>query len=198
MKLWVITMANEQGIVVTEVINNNSENYITSPVFDGYNITKFKELLCEEESEETVGHILSNAYQSICYFKNPVNDNDPQNPSKVLCLGKVQSGKTSFFLATTALAFDNGYDIAYILGGTKLKLKKQNLGRVIDSFKNNERIKIFDVNNSFDEDIPSLIADGYKIILVILKNAAENTNLGKLKEFSIKYHDIPAVIVCDE
>ena len=58
MKLWVITMANEQGIVVTEVINNNSENYITSPVFDGYNITKFKELLSEEESEETVGHIL--------------------------------------------------------------------------------------------------------------------------------------------
>ncbi|WP_373435098.1 hypothetical protein, partial [Metamycoplasma equirhinis] len=84
------------------------------------------------------------------------------------------------------------------LGGTKLKLKKQNLGRVIDSFKNNERIKIFDVNNSFDEDIPSLIADGYKIILVILKNAAENTNLGKLKEFSIKYNDIPAVIVDDE
>ena len=198
MKLWVITMANEQGIVVTEVINNNSENYINSSVFDGYNITKFKELLSEEESEETVGHILSNAYQSICYFKNPVNDNDPQNPSKVLCLGKVQSGKTSFFLDTTALAFDNGYDIAYILGGTKLKLKKQNLGRVIDSFKNNERIKIFDVNNSFDEDIPSLIADGYKIILVILKNAAENTNLGKLKEFSIKYNDIPAVIVDDE
>ena len=39
----------------------------------------------------------------------------------------------------------------------------------IDSFKNNEKIKIFDVNNSFNEDIPSLIADGYKIILVILK-----------------------------
>ena len=132
MKLWVITMANEQGIVVTEVINNNSEKYITSPVFDGYNITKFKELLSEEESEETVGHILSNAYQSICYFKNPVNDNDPQNPSKVLCLGKVQSGKTSFFLATTALAFDNGYDIAYILGGTKLKLKKNSIVHVRD------------------------------------------------------------------
>ena len=63
---------------------------------------------------------------------------------------------------------DNGYDIAYILGGTKLKLKQQNLGRIIDSFKNNDKIKIFDVNGRFNEDIPSLIKQGYKIILVIL------------------------------
>lgn len=191
-------MDKKQEVVVTEIINNNVENYIESPIFDGYNITKFKERLSEEESEDTIGHILSNAYQSISHFKNPINDSDPQNPSKILCLGKVQSGKTSFFLATTALAFDNGYDVAYILGGTKLKLKKQNLGRVIDSFQNNEKIKIFDVNNSFDEDVPDLISKGYKIILVILKNAAENTNLGKLKEFSNLYKDIPAVVIDDE
>src|SRR5574344_366255 len=99
-------MDKKQEVVVTEIINNNVENYIESPIFDGYNITKFKERLSEEESEDTIGHILSNAYQSISHFKNPINDSDPQNPSKILCLGKVQSGKTSFFLATTALAFD--------------------------------------------------------------------------------------------
>lgn len=190
-------MDNKQEIVITEVIDDVNE-YITSPMLDGYHINKFRELLTEEESAETVDHILSNAYQSISYFKNPHDNSNLQTPSKILCLGKVQSGKTSFFLATTALAFDNGYDVAYILGGTKLKLKKQNLGRIIDSFKNNKKVKIFDVNNSFDENIPELISEGYKIILVILKNAAKNTNLGKLKEFSNKYSDIPAVIVDDE
>lgn len=186
------------NITLTEVINHNFENTIKNPNFSGYHINKFKENLELEESAETVGHILANAFQSIGNFKDPQNVDDEQNPMKVLCLGKVQSGKTSFFLATTALAFDNGYDIAYILGGTKLKLKQQNLGRIIDSFKNNDKIKIFDVNGRFNEDIPSLIKQGYKIILVILKNAAENTNLGKLKEFSVQYNSIPAVIIDDE
>ena len=119
MKLWVKTMNN---ITLTEVINNNFENTIKKPNFSGYHINKFKENLELEESSETVGHILANAFQSIGNFKDPQNVDKEQNPLKVLCLGKVQSGKTSFFLATTALAFDNGYDIAYILCGTKLKL----------------------------------------------------------------------------
>ena len=190
---------NNSQITVTEVINNDDFESIKNPTFDGYHLNKFKENLSDDgESDTTINHILSNAYQAIGYFKNPSCQTGRQNPTKILCLGKVQSGKTSFFLATTALAFDNGYDVAYILGGTKLKLKQQNLGRIIDSFKNNEKIKIFDVNSSFNVDISKLIEEGYKIILVILKNAAENTNLGKLKQFSDEYKDIPAVIIDDE
>lgn len=185
-------------LVVTEIISSNVLNEIKNPIFDGFYISKFKEKLLEDESEETVNHILANSFQAIGYFKNPNEITDTQNPSKILCLGKVQSGKTSFFLATTALAFDNGYDIAYILGGTKLKLKKQNYGRVAESFSNNTKVKIFDVNSSFKEDVPSLIKEGYKIILVILKNASEYTNLGKLKEFSVNYKNIPALIIDDE
>lgn len=191
-------MDSKNAIVVTEVIDDGLNNYIKAPILDGYNVTKYRELLMLEETEETIGHILSNAYQAISYFKNPINDEFPQMPSKILCLGKVQSGKTSFFLATIALAFDNGYDIAYILGGTKLKLKQQNFDRVVSSFSNNQKIKIFDVNSTFNEDVYSLISKGYKIILVILKNAAENTNLGKLKQFSNIYNKIPAVIIDDE
>ena len=134
-------MDNKREIVLTEVIDD-VDKYITSPTLDGYHINKFRELLTEEESAETVDHILSNAYQSISYFKNPHDKSNLQTPSKILCLGKVQSGKTSFFLAATSLAFDNGYDVAYILGGTKLKLKKQNLGRIIDSFKNNKKVQV--------------------------------------------------------
>jgi hypothetical protein len=191
-------MDSNKGITVTEIINQEADSYIEKPIFDGFHISKFRELLSLYETEETVGHILSNAYQAITHFKNPIEDKQPQIPSKILCLGKVQSGKTSFFLATTALAFDNGYNIAYILGGTKLKLKKQNLGRVIDSFENNEKVKVIDVDASFNGDIPRLINEGYKIILVILKNAAVNTNLGKLRKFSELYQDIPAIIIDDE
>lgn len=186
------------NITITEVIDDNSEYHIKNPIFNGYHIRKFSENLAIEEKQETIDHILANAYQSIGYFNNPSVENNKLEPMKILCLGKVQSGKTSFFLAATALAFDNGYDVAYILGGTKLKLKQQNLGRITESFKNNDKIKIFDINNHFNEDVPALIKQGYKIILVILKNAAEKTNLGKLKELSIKYNSIPAIIIDDE
>ena len=39
-----------------------------------------------------------------------------------IVIGKVQSGKTSNFIALTALAFDNKYNIAVILGGNKNNL----------------------------------------------------------------------------
>ena len=84
---------------------------------------------------------VNNAFESIHYFRDPNLEGAQIAPSKILCLGKVQSGKTSFFLASVALAFDNGYDAAFILGGTKLKLKEQNLDRVCASFENNEKIK---------------------------------------------------------
>lgn len=190
---------NDKRIVVTEIVNNENDNYINDPVLDGFHITKFREQLLDElETEETVSHILSNAYQSIFCFKNAFEDRQPYVSSKILCLGKVQSGKTSFFLAAITLAFDNGYKIAYVLGGTKLKLKKQNFGRVKKSFANNERIKVFDVDSSFNEDISLLIEKGYKIIFVILKNAAEKKNLGKLLAFSNSYKDIPSIIIDDE
>lgn len=186
------------NLTVTEVIKTEDKDYITNPILDGYFLDKFKENLLLEEDENTVNHMLANAFQSIPSFKNPKIQLADSKPSKVLCLGKVQSGKTSFFLAATALAFDNGYDVAYILGGTKLKLKKQNLERIMDSFKNNSKVKIFDVRRDFNEDLNKYISEGYKIILVILKNASKNTNLGKLKELSILYSELPAVIIDDE
>ena len=65
---------------------------------------------------------------------------------KILCLGKVQSGKTSFFISSIALAFDNGYDLAYVIGGTKTSLKDQNYERLLENFSNNSNIKIIDIN----------------------------------------------------
>lgn len=189
-------MNNEQ-IIVTETLCEGQEIYINNPILNGYHITKFRENLLLQESEETVNHIISNAFQCVNCLKKPELKSELKSV-KVLCLGKVQSGKTSFFLSSIALAFDNGYDVAYLLGGTKLNLKKQNLGRVQASFPNNDKIKIIDVTKGFDDDINKFISQGYKLILVILKNAAKNTNLGTLKSLSEKYCNIPSIVIDDE
>lgn len=189
---------NNQKIEVVENFNSINDGFIKTPIIDGFHAKKFKEnMISSEEKEDTVNHIMANAAQSLNNLLDPL-DGDCNKLVKVLCLGKVQSGKTSYFLATTSYAFDNGYDIVYLLGGTKLKLKEQNFDRVSESFSNNEKVKVFNLTKEFDEDISKYINEGFKIIIVILKNAAEYTNLGKLKDFSLLYSDYPSLIIDDE
>lgn len=75
----------------------------------------------EEQSriESTVAQLLSEPTTS----KNPG-----------ILLGLIQSGKTKTFLGATALAFDNGYDIAIILTKPTTALAKQTYKRVSKEF----------------------------------------------------------------
>ena len=98
-------MNNKQGIIVTEVIEDNNDVNIVKPNFAGYHLNKFKENLLEEESLNTVEHILSNSYQAIGYFKRTKDYKEGQKPIKILCLGKIQSGKTSFFFSNNCTSF---------------------------------------------------------------------------------------------
>jgi hypothetical protein len=52
-----------------------------------------------------------------------------------MLLGKIQSGKTKTFLGITALAFDNGYDIAIVLTKGTRALASQTLQRVKADFR---------------------------------------------------------------
>ncbi len=186
--------------VFEKIKETSSGGAIPTPILDGFCAQKFKEQLLQEEPATTVDHIFSNAVNSIFQFRDPTSI-DPKYdhiPQRILCLGKVQSGKTSFFLGATALAFDNGYPITYLLGGTKLRLKKQNLGRVMEAFQNNPKVKIFDAVKGFSEDLRKLVSAGFKVIVVVLKNAAKQTNLGLLKNLAKTYEDIPSLIVDDE
>jgi hypothetical protein len=191
---------SEPEIRVTETLSTPVAGFLKNPKLDGEFATRYQEGLLQSEPSETVDHMMANAYGAIASFRDPHCSllKLKQNPVKILCLGKVQSGKTSFFLASIALAFDNGYDIAYLIGGTKLKLKDQNLGRVREAFENNPKVKVVDVTSKFKEDIRVLISKGFKLILVILKNPAKKTDLGRLRKMSEDYEDIPAVIVDDE
>ena len=116
-------MINEQKLIVTEKGNSQESGFLDDSILDGFHIGKYRAYLSSILPQNGVDRIISNAFESIHYFRDPNLEGAQIAPSKILCLGKVQSGKTSFFLASVALAFDNGYDAAFILGGTKLKLK---------------------------------------------------------------------------
>ena len=186
--------------VFEKIKDTLSGGNIPSPVLDGFCAQKFKEQLLKEEPSSTVDHIFSNAVNCIFQFRDPSSNESEydHSPQRILCLGKVQSGKTSFFLGATALAFDNGYPIVYLLGGTKLRLKRQNLGRVIEAFQNNPKVKVFDAVKGFDDNLRKLVESGFKVIVVVLKNAAKKTNLGLLKNLAVQYEDIPSLIIDDE
>lgn len=65
-----------------------------------------------------------------------------------ILLGKIQAGKTKSFLAATALAFDNGYDIAIILTKPTTALAKQTCKRVAKEFAEfieGDQTKVYDI-----------------------------------------------------
>ena len=171
---------------------------ITKPRIDGPVLTLLKQHMLEapDATEESVGHIVSNACKVLQYLIDPQITHPQRN--KILCLGKVQSGKTAFFISAIALAFDNGYDLAYVIGGTKTKLKDQNNDRLLLEFENNSSVKIVDIAQKKHEDPQELLKKGYKVVIVALKNPAEKKNLGTVNDYSVLLKDHPSIIVDDE
>ncbi|MCI5583047.1 MAG: hypothetical protein MR357_04980, partial [Anaeroplasma sp.] len=181
-----------------QYVNDQDLNSIESPKIDGECLMNLKKHMLEDPNttENSVNHIFSNGYKILPYLINPTLDCNKSN--KILCLGKVQSGKTAFFISAIALAFDNGYNLAYVIGGTKTKLKDQNYERLLFEFSNNKKVKVIDIADKKHEDPIILLNEGYKVILVALKNASENANLGLVENYSNLLGNIPSIIVDDE
>lgn len=169
---------------------------LKNQIIDGYNKTLLFEKMNESLDNKSVESIFSNAYKSLRYFVDPTSSNT--NISKILCLGKVQSGKTSFFICSIALAFDNGYDIAYLIGGTKNTLRDQNFERVKDQFQNNPNIVVFDLKYIVYYDVMYEIDRGKKVVIVCLKNTSENTNLGRLDTITQNLSQLKSLVIDDE
>lgn len=184
----------------TELIQHVPDNSysILYPKIDGECINKLKQYFIKYErmSEKDINNIFSNAYKVLPYIVDPTIDDTKTN--KILCLGKVQSGKTSFFISAMALAFDNGYNLVYVIGGTKNKLKNQNYDRLCANFANNDKISIIDITKDDHDNIKEMIGKGKKVILVALKNTSESTNLGKVEIYSKELSAIPSIIIDDE
>ncbi len=117
-----------------------------------------------------------------------------------MLLGQIQSGKTRAFLGVTALAFDNGFDIAIILTKGTKALAKQTLARVRDDFSyflRSDQLQLFDIMT-----VPASLTRyelDQKLIFVSKKQA---DNLARLKNlFGSEYPQLAskrALIIDDE
>ena len=169
---------------------------------DGQFTSCVKEYLLKDGiPEEGVTNIVFNAAKALGYCLCPHVDDDNQKTG--LIIGKVQSGKTSNFIALTALAFDNEYDVVLVLGGTKTPLVKQNSDRIREYFYEVEdQVNVLDTNENFDlideQHITQFIKMGRKIIIVSLKGTrrinAIRQRLFELTSLSEK----PILIIDDE
>ncbi len=181
-------------IQLVEYIDDGDDRFLKNPKVDG----EFRNLLyasmAEKQGVDTVNAIFANAYKALDYFANPAIH---PNTTKVLCLGKVQSGKTAFFISVVSMAFDNGYDIAFLIGGTKNTLRDQNYERVNKEFSNNPRVKVVELNEVNGDDIALHVKNGYKVVAVVLKNAAQKRNIGRMKS-AMKYNSDCATLIIDD
>lgn len=114
------------------------------------------------------------------------NDTSAQRPG--MLLGKVQSGKTGAFIGITALAFDEGYDIAVILTkGTKALAAQtfQRLDAEFEEFIERDVMRVYDIMNTPGELTPYIRKQ--KLIFVVKK---ETHNIERLFDLFEKHDDL--------
>lgn len=125
--------------------------------------------------EDGVAKIVENAARTLSYCPNPKKDDECKKTGIVI--GKVQSGKTSNFISITALAFDNGYNVVVVLGGTKKPLVKQNRERIKEYFEATKEVLVLDTTDFKDEltskKVQRFIKNGKKVVIVALKNQTQ-------------------------
>jgi predicted house-cleaning noncanonical NTP pyrophosphatase (MazG superfamily) len=157
---------------MNDIISGKIKSYNWTIKQDG----KYKRMLYEKiskEIDETSANKIFNDATKI--LSNLAEPNKHKNFSKTgILVGKVQSGKTASFIATTALAFDNGYKITIVFGGVKKPLLEQSNLRIKSYFSGDNDIVILNSienKNLFDSStIERFLKLNKKIILIVLKN----------------------------
>lgn len=158
-----------------------------------------KQMMADDMSPEAIDSVFSNAVRILSHCPNPNVQEELAETGIVI--GKVQSGKTSNFISVLALAFDNGYDIAIVLGGNTLDLLKQNASRITSAFNvDSEKLTVLKTNDNKSLINPSRIKEflenGRRIIIVGLKH---NKHIDQIAEiFSSAYLSDKSVLIVDD
>lgn len=149
--------------------------------------------------EAGASKIIQNAASVLGYCPNP-SDGLPEQSTGIV-IGKVQSGKTSNFIALTALAFDNGYTHVIVFGGTKNILVSQNGDRIKEYFSATSKVVVLnttDHKSQINERcISQFIRSGKKVIIVALKSSGQITYI-KDNVFKGELKESPTLIIDDE
>ena len=148
---------------------------------DGYFTTKVSNEMKKNDSSmtpEVVNTFFLNAASILNQCPNPSQRGEFSRTGIVI--GKVQSGKTSNFIALLALAFDNGYNLAVVIGGNTNELLTQNVNRIKQSFNEKDKLVVLHSKDNNTEIIPekikSFIDNGRKVLIVTLKSPQEKNN----------------------
>ena len=179
----------------------NSENSeVWTIKRDGRYMRAIREYLIDDGiPEDSVDEITNNAVNTLGYCPNPKGEAHCAKTGIVI--GKVQSGKTSTFISITALAFDNGYDIVVVFGGTKKPLVKQNHDRIEEYFKRAEDVIVLDTTEYREQltekNICQFIKMGRKIVIVVLKSPAQINYVAE-NVFDDELTNSPTLIIDDE
>ena len=198
-------MMDEQQPIVLVDEENDADGFVKPAVLDGLNKRLLENNRLSGDLENgvaplagpIVSGIFANAFKAINLFASPEH-NKEHNISKILAVGKVQSGKTGFFISAISLAFDNGYRLAFLIGGTKDPLREQNFERVSQEFNNNDNVVVLNFNYADVSEISNHLNAGKNVVLVVLKNPSKNKNLGALLDIAECLSSVPTLIIDDE
>ena len=138
-------------------------------ISDGFFATKVAEEMKKSDesmTDEIVNNIFSNAATILNQCPNPKYIDDFNKTGIVI--GKVQSGKTSNFIALLALAFDNGYNLAVVIGGNTTELLTQNVERIKTTFNvDGDKLKVLHSKDNHNlitpEKVKGFIENGQKV-----------------------------------
>ena len=134
----------------------------------------------EKIKEKNYPEKLQNCIEDACKY---CITNDNSTP--LMMLGKIQSGKTGAFIGLMALAFDNGFDMVFILTKNSSALVEQTRKRMNKEFEravSDDDVEIFDIIN-MENDL-SKYELGKKLVIIAKK---EKANLDRIIRFVAEY-----------
>lgn len=124
-----------------------------------------------------------------CCIDNTFGADEEKQQQPIMMLGKIQSGKTRAFTGLIALAFDNDFDMVFILTKNSKALVQQTESRMKKEFKSFMSNNEIEVKNIIKM---SYSLTGYQLekkLIIISKK--EKNNLNKLIEFIMKTVLVP-------
>lgn len=181
-------------------VSDGEENQPWSISVDGFFRSNVeKQMLADDMTPDAIDSVFSNAVRILSHCPNP-NVQEELSETGVV-IGKVQSGKTSNFISVLALAFDNGYNIAVVLGGNTLPLLNQNATRISSAFNvDPEKLTVLKTNDNKTLINPVRIRDfienDRKVIIVGLKH---NKHIDQIAEiFDSSFLSEKSVLIIDD
>lgn len=145
----------------------------------------YHDLLCRKEYSKQHVDVVESIYDQLSDLGN-----DP-----LLMLGEIQSGKTSMYIAVTALCLDNGYQLVVVLTKSGITLTSQTVTRLQADLGSNQ-INVTDIMYMPLELTPFELSQ--KKIIVVKK---QTDNFRRLKNLLKKFTDsdrLKCLIIDDE